>query len=172
MARQFVVKFSNIRFHEHLLCASRVVCEKTERCTKDRRDFNTRSARISMGTKRELVIIRRRQQAWSFCAYEDSADSSEVGEIKVETDFDRSWRSGTVLNHQQFRKTPSGKLLWKLWRIIERCSGQHSTSIFWTSQTRFPGKMSARLRFLVVFRRQYYENVLRLPKISFPIRNL
>jgi hypothetical protein len=153
MARQFVVKFSNIRFHEHPLCASRVVCEKTERCTKDRRDFNTRSARIRTRTKREFVIIRRRQQAWSFCAYEDSAHSSDVGEIKVKTDFDRSWRKGTVLNHQQFRKISSDKILWALWRIIERCSGQHFTSTFWTSQIRFPGQMPPRLRFFVVFRR-------------------
>jgi len=153
MARQFVVKFSNIRFHEHLLCASRVVCEKTERCTKDRRDFNTRSASVRTRTKREFVITRRWQQAWSFCAYEESADSSDVGEIKVGIDLDRSWRNGTVLNHQQFRKIFSDKILWTLWRIIERCSGQHSTSIFWTSQIRFPGQMSAGLRFLVVFHR-------------------
>lgn len=120
MARQFVVKFSNIRFHEHLLCASRVVREKTERCTKARRDFNTRSARIRRRTKREFVIIRRRQQAWSFCAYEDSADSSDVGGNQSGDWF---WQ---VLEKRDGIKTTSSSGKCPVAKFCEHCDGLSS----------------------------------------------
>jgi hypothetical protein len=77
----------------------------------------------------------------------DSADSSDVEEIKLEADFDRSCRNGALLNHQQFRKVSSGKILCTVLRITERCSGQQSTSIFWTSQITFAGQKPTRLIF-------------------------